>query len=287
MYAEYLFLSTNLKAKFPKFIDKATWEQLINSSIEELVDFLRNNNYGSLLEGYVGIIKILNDDLKNIRMTVKSPYLDLMLFDLMVHDVRANLLKSNIQQDFLGTFDVKYGAVYDQLKKRILDRAFRFWQDTNDLNLLNIYIDLEVVKYSQELTKNLSLPNIKKFWELRTDLYVLKIISRLQRLNINIDIFKKYGINLSSIESFHEKTSGIYQEVLKEAENVDFDFLIKKYLLNYMTMNFKNVISGPEVVIFYFYNKWWELEDLILLLESKKNNIPKAFWERRLLKTNA
>ena len=287
MYAEYLFLSTNLKAKFPKFIDKTTWEQLINSSIEEIVEFLRNNNYGSLLEGYWGIIKILNDDLKNIKMTVKSPYLDLMLFDLMVHDIRTILLKSNIQQDFLGTFDIKYGTVYDQLKKRILDRAVRFWQETNDLNLLNIYIDLEIIKYSQELAKNLDIPNIKKFWELRTDLYVLKVFSRLQRLNINTDIFKKYGINLNSIESFYEKTSELYQRILKEAESVDFDFLIKKYLLNYMTMNFKKVVSGPEVVIFYFYNKWWELEDLILILESKKNNIPKAFWERRLLKANA
>ena len=287
MYAEYLFLSTNLKAKFPKFIDKTTWEQLINSSIEEIVEFLKNNNYGSLLEGYWGIIKILNDDLKNIKMTVKSPYLDLMLFDLMVHDIRTILLKSNIQQDFLGTFDIKYGAVYDQLKKRILDRAVRFWQETNDLNLLNIYIDLEIIKYSQELAKNLDVPNIKKFWELRTDLYVLKVFSRLQRLNINTDIFKKYGINLNSIESFHEKISELYQRILKEAESIDFDFLIKKYLLNYMTMNFKKVVSGPEVVIFYFYNKWWELEDLILILESKKNNIPKAFWERRLLKANA
>jgi len=287
MYAEYLFLSTNLKAKFPKFIDKTTWEQLINSSIEEIVEFLRNNNYGSLLEGYWGIIKILNDDLKNIKMTVKSPYLDLMLFDLMVHDIRTILLKSNIQQDFLGTFDIKYGTVYDQLKKRILDRAVRFWQETNDLNLLNIYIDLEIIKYSQELAKNLDIPNIKKFWELRTDLYILKVFSRLQRLNINTDIFKKYGINLNSIESFYEKTSELYQRILKEAESVDFDFLIKKYLLNYMTMNFKKVVSGPEVVIFYFYNKWWELEDLILILESKKNNIPKAFWERRLLKANA
>ena len=287
MYAEYLFLSTNLKAKFPKFIDKTTWEQLINSSIEEIVEFLRNNNYGSLLEGYWGIIKILNDDLKNIKMTVKSPYLDLMLFDLMVHDIRTILLKSNIQQDFLGTFDIKYGTVYDQLKKKILDRAVRFWQETNDLNLLNIYIDLEIIKYSQELAKNLDIPNIKKFWELRTNLYVLKVFSRLQRLNINTDIFKKYGINLNSIESFYEKTSELYQRILKEAESVDFDFLIKKYLLNYMTMNFKKVVSGPEVVIFYFYNKWWELEDLILILESKKNNIPKAFWERRLLKANA
>ncbi|HOJ92147.1 MAG TPA: V-type ATPase subunit [Dictyoglomaceae bacterium] len=287
MYEEYLFLSTNLKAKFPKFIDKAQWEWLKNANLTDLLDWLKETSYAFISEiGYQEIVRILTEDLKLISKTVKSPYIEIMLFDLMVHDVR-NLIEGI---EISGKREVFYGLPYSpyfgDLKKEILNRLTKIWQETKDLRMLNLFVDVAALNLSKEFLEDLESEKVKNFWKLRNNLYLIKVLLRIKKINISPEILKKIDLPKTDPEELVNSLGKPYIEFLKEVENEDIDLLIKKYLFNFMRKNFKNVVSGPEVVLYYFYNKLWEMEDLLTLIESKRNKIPNQIWEKGLLKIN-
>lgn len=285
MYTEYLFLSTNLKAKFPKFLDKAQWEFLINSDINDAINFLKETIYYPLLDGYSGFLKILSDDLKIFSGTVKFPYWDLMFFEFMAHDIRNELYQINFKERTEGYFNLPYTKFYYSLKKDIIVRCLDVWQQTNDLNLLNLTFDLEILKKARDFSNVIENKRVKNFWIFKNNLFWIKVELSLERSNLSVETLKKFGIDLIYYRTYfyNEELRRRFFEELKE---FDCDFIIKKYLYNYLNTNFKHVVSGPEVVLFYFYNKIWDMEDILFILENKKAKIPKEYWERGLLKIN-
>lgn len=284
MYTEYLFLSTNLKAKFPKLLDKYQWEFLVNADINDVISFLRESIYSSLLDGFSGFLRILNDDLKIFSKTVKSPYWDLMVFEFMVHDIRNELFQISSKERAEGYFNLPYTKFYYELKKDIVAKCLNIWQQTNDLNLLNLAIDFEVLKKSKDFSVVIENKRVRDFWVFKNSLLWIKINLRLEKYNYPIETLKKFGIDVAHFSAYYNEE--LKRKVFEDVKESDCDFVIRKYLYIFLNTNFKPVISGPEVVLFYFYNKVWEMEDILFLLENKKAKIPKEYWERGLLKIN-
>lgn len=283
MYTEYLFLSTNLKAKFTKFLAKNQWEFLVNADISDIISFLKESIYSPLLDGFSGFLRILNDDLKIFSKTVKSPYWDLMVFEFMAHDVRNELFQVSSKERVEGYFNLPYGKFYHELKKDVIAKCLNIWQQTNDLNLLNLAIDLEVLKKSEDFSNIIENKKVRDFWVFKNSLLWTKVNLRLEKYNYPVETLRKFGIDVAHYRYYNEELKRKFYEDVKD---FDCDFIIRKYLYVYLNNNFKLVVSGPEVVLFYFYNKVWEMEDILFLLENKRAKVPKEYWERGLLKIN-
>jgi len=228
----------------------------------------------------------LTEDLKLLSKTVKSPYIEIMLFDLMVHDIR-NSVGVGISEKREVFYGFPYGPYFGEFRKKILKKTTKIWQETNDLQILNLFIDVEALNLSKELSQNLESEKVKSFLKLRNNLYLIKILLRSKKIKMSPELLKKMDLPKTDPQELVNSLGKPYTEFLEEAENGDdVDFLIRKYLWNFMQRNFKNVVSGPEVVLYYFYNKLWEMEDLLTLIESKRNKIPNQIWEKGILKIN-
>lgn len=285
MYTEYLFLSTNLKAKLPKLLEKHQWEVLLALDINDLINFLKDTLYAPLLEGYSGILKILGNDLQLFSKTVRTPYWDLMLFEFMIHDIRNDLFQISSKEKVEGYFDLPYKEFYKSLKKEIISKGLNIWQQIGDLDLLNLIIDLEILKHSKEFSNKIENKRIKDFWVFKNKLYWIKIDMRLEKSASQIENLRKLGLDLNFYRLYF-RDEDLQQKVAEEVKINDYDLVMRKYLYLYIEKNFKPVVSGPEVVMYYFYNKLWDMEDILFLLENKKAKIPKEYWERGLLKIN-
>lgn len=286
MYTEYLFLSTNLKAKLPKFLDRRQWEILLNADLSDAYNLLKETIYAPLLEGYSGFLKILYDDLKIMANTVKYPYWDLMLFEFMTHDVRNDLLQLSKSENLEVFFNFSYGRTYSELKNKLISKIQKAAsQQISDLGVWNLIIDFGILDTSKELFKGIENKKTRDFVILKNKLNFIKIDVRLEKIPYVTEILKRLNWDLASYRVFYGDEE-LKQRFLEDLKNYDFDMLIKKYLYSYMNKNFKNVVSGPEVVLYYFYVKMWEMEDILFLLENKKLKIPREYWERGLLRTN-
>uniref|UniRef100_A0A7V3ZI12 V-type ATP synthase subunit C n=1 Tax=Dictyoglomus thermophilum TaxID=14 RepID=A0A7V3ZI12_DICTH len=286
MYTEYLFLSTNLKAKLPKLLDKRQWEILLNADLSDAYNLLKETIYAPLLEGYSGFLKVLYDDLKIMANTVKYPYWDLVLFEFMTHDVRNELLQLSKSESLEVFFNFSYGRTYSELRNKLTSKIQKAdSQQISDLGLWNLIIDFGILATSKELFKRIENKKIRDFVLLKNKLNFIKIDVRLEKVPYVTEILKRLNWDLASYRVLYGDEE-LKQRFLEDLKNYDFDMLIKKYLYSYMNKNFKNVVSGPEVVLYYFYVKMWEMEDILFILENKKLKIPREYWERGLLRAN-
>ncbi|ACI19812.1 hypothetical protein [Dictyoglomus thermophilum] len=286
MYTEYLFLSTNLKAKLPKLLDKRQWEILLNADLSDAYNLLKETIYAPLLEGYSGFLKVLYDDLKIMANTVKYPYWDLVLFEFMTHDVRNELLQLSKSESLEVFFNFSYGRTYSELRNKLTSKIQKAdSQQISDLGLWNLIIDFGILDTSKELFKRIENKKIRDFVLLKNKLNFIKIDVRLEKVPYVTEILKRLNWDLASYRVLYGDEE-LKQRFLEDLKNYDFDMLIKKYLYSYMNKNFKNVVSGPEVVLYYFYVKMWEMEDILFILENKKLKIPREYWERGLLRAN-
>lgn len=284
MYTEYLFLSTNLKAKLPKLLDRRQWEVILSSDLSDIYSLLKETIYAPLLEGYSGFLKVLYDDLKVISNTVKYPYWDLMLFEFLTHDLRNEILQLEKEKMEIS-FNFLYGKTYKELKAKLSSKIQRISQQISDVGWLNIIIDFGILEASKDLFKDIENTKVRGFVILKNKLNFMKIETRIEKIPYALEFLRKINLDLTPYKILYEDEE-LKQKFLEDSKIYDPDILIKKYLYSYMNKNFKNVVSGPEVVFYYFYVKMWEMEDLLFLLENKKMRIPKEYWERGLLRVN-
>jgi len=158
-------------------------------------------------------------------------------------------------------------------------------QQISDLGLWNLIIDFGILDTSKELFKRIENKKIRDFVLLKNKLNFIKIDVRLEKVPYVTEILKRLNWDLASYRVLYGDEE-LKQRFLEDLKNYDFDMLIKKYLYSYMNKNFKNVVSGPEVVLYYFYVKMWEMEDILFIFENKKFKIPREYWERGLLRVN-
>ncbi|MGB9858204.1 MAG: hypothetical protein ACPLKX_08805 [Dictyoglomaceae bacterium] len=303
-YQKYLFISTNLKAKTIRFIDSSLWKWLKEAEWSDISDWLKNTVYNFLLEREdweKALWEYLNKELQDIRRSIKEEILEsLVLWDFYFHNLKSSIHQVGKEIDKEAFYPITFPKKFSYEAKSIYQRALKIWEETNDAFDVDLFLDIENILISERFLKELNNKNFYLFFTFRNKLLLLKILYRGKILRKNWEKLEKagilgvkYGINfkdlyLSPIDHWMEYFSGEYKEFLKELveNNEDMDFLFKKYIHEFLRKNFLPVVSGPEVVLYYFYNKYLEGEELVSLLKLKKTKIPNNLWEKRLLKVN-
>lgn len=286
MYEKYLFSSTNLKAKSIKLIDKAQWQWLSDASYEDCVDWLKTSWYKPIVDQSVesAFYGILLDDLKFLSKNLSEEYLKLLVWDSWFYAQRYK--REGIMGNPLADFAERMEWQFETQMLKALEQI-------RSLKESNLKIDLINLDVSFDYEKCLQSGNIRSFWNLRNQLLLVKVLLRCKTLNLFCDELGKFQV--LKVKDLLEKSfddwytlvpshiKGSLQMMLK---GKDTDLVIKLELYRYAESSFKRIVSGPEVLVYYFYQKLWELEDLITLLECKKNNVPKNIWQERMLKLN-
>ncbi|MCX7845994.1 MAG: V-type ATPase subunit [Dictyoglomaceae bacterium] len=303
-YQKYLFISTNLKAKASKFIESSYFLWLKGAEWLEIEDWLKNTPYNFLLDRKdwdKAIWEYLNKELQDIRRSVKDEIFEsLLLWDFYFHNLKTSIHqigKETYEETF---YPLSFSKKFYQESKIIYQRAIKVWEETNNIFELDLFLDLQNILISERFIDYLGNKNLYSFFKFRNKLLLIKILYRARNLKKRWDEIErsgilqvKYGINikdlyLSPTENWLGFFSGEYKNFIMDLiENKDdIDFLIKKHIYLFLKKNFSKVVSGPEVVLYYFYNKYLEGEELIFILKLKKNKVPNILWEKRVLKIN-
>lgn len=287
MYEKYLFSSTNLKAKATKFIDKAQWQWLSDASYEDCIDWLKTTWYKPIVDQPMesAFYGILLDDLKFLSKNLSEEYLKLLVWDSWFHAQRY-------KQEGLMNPLVDFAERMDwQFEAWMLKTLEQIWSSKSQES--NLKIDLLDLNVSFDYEKSIQSQNIRSFWNLRNQLLLIKVLLRCRNLSLScgelgkFQILKVKDLLEKSLDDWHNLVPPYLREPVRfMIAGKDVDLVIKLELYRYAEINFKRVVSGPEVLVYYFYQKLWELEDLITLLECKKNQVPKPIWHERMLKPN-
>lgn len=303
-YQKYLFISTNLKARTVRFIESSLWRWLKEAKWSDIFDWLKNTPYSFLLEREdwdKALWEFLNKELQDVRRSIRDEIFEaLLLWDFYFHNLKTSIHQIGKEIDKDTFYPITFPKKFSQESKLIYQKAIKVWEETNDAFDVDLFLDIENILISERFLKDLGNENLYFFFTFRNNLLLVKILYRGKILQRNWEELEKagilqikYGINfknlyLSPMEHWLDYFTGEYRKFLKELiENKeDMDFLSKKYIHEFLKKNFSPVISGPEVVLYYFYNKYLEGEELISLLRLKKNKIPNTLWEKRLLKIN-
>ncbi len=288
MYEKYLFSSTNLKAKATKFIDKAQWQWLSDASYEDCIDWLKTTWYKPIVDQPIepAFYSILLDDLKFLSKNLSEGYLKILVWDSWFHAQRykhGDLVNPLV--DFAERMEWKFEV-------QTLKALEQIWLSKPQEP--NLKVDLLNLNVSFEYEKFLKSENIKSFWNLRNQLFLIKVLLRCRNLNLSCSELGKFqSLKVKDLlekpfdDWYNLVPSHLRDPVRSMVAGKDADLVIKLELYRYAEINFKRIVSGPEVLVYYFYQKLWELEDLITLLECKKNNVPRFVWQERMMKLNA
>ncbi|HBT40063.1 MAG: hypothetical protein XD58_0271 [Thermotoga sp. 50_1627] len=287
MYERYLFSSTNLKAKATKFIDRAQWQWLADASYEDCIDWLKTTWYKPIVdqEPETAFQQMLLDELSFLSRNLEETYLKLLVWDGWFHALKY---KREGLKNPLVIFAEK---MQWQFEKEILKTLEQVWFSRTPVAELRI--DVLNLNVSFEYESALKSENIRSFWRLRNQLLLLKLILRCKTLNLPCDElnrfewFKTKDLIARPVEDWPSLVPPQLKDpLLRMIEGKDVDLVIRAELYRFAQRAFKTIVSGPEVLVYYFYHKLWEIEDLMSLLECKKNNVPKQVWQERMLKLN-
>ncbi len=303
-YQKYLFISTNLKAKISKFIDLSSFLWLKEAEWEEVGDWLKNTPYNFLLENEdwdKALWEHLNKELQNIRRNIRDKIFEsLLLWDFYFYNLKASIHQINKETDWEVLYPINFPERFYQESKFIYQRAIKIWEETNDIFEVDLFLDLQNILISESFLENLGNRNLYSFFNFRNRLLLIEILYRATNLGKRWEEIEKagilqvkYGIDFKylyslSMNQWPEFFSGKYRDFTKELieKKEDIDFLIEKFVFEFLKKNFSKVVSGPEVVLYYFYNKYLEGKELISILKLKRNKIPFNLWEKRFLKIN-
>jgi len=300
-YQEYLFISTNLKAKFDKFISPDEWKRLKDLSYEELEEWLKNSSYSFLLESedwYKSSWNVLKKDLEEVRRSVRNDEVyNILLWDFYFRNLRIQV--HSIKEERVELYPIPLTKDFNKIFKSVYDKAIELWEKTNNIFLVDLFLDLQNIIISQKFFESIANNNIKEFYRFKNNLLLIKVLYRTKRLNIQWDLLKDAGIERvkttidlrnifnSSLNLWNNYFYGIYSRFVGDLidKNEDIEYLYRSYIFEFIR-KFTSIVSGPEVVLFYFYNKYFEMDELITLFKVKRNKISKNIWEKRLLKIN-
>lgn len=303
-YQKYLFISANLKAKTSKFIDLSSFLWLKEAEWEEVVDWLKNTPYNFLLENEdwdKALWEHLNEELQNIRRSIRDETFEsLLLWDFYFYNLKASIHQIGKETDWEVLYPINFPERFYQESKFIYQRAIKIWEETNDIFEIDLFLDLQNILISERFLENLGNVNLYSFFNFRNRLLLIKILYRGINLGKRWEEIEKagilqikYGIDFKylyslSMNQWPEFFNGKYRDFTKELieKKEDIDFLIEKFVFEFLKKNFSKVVSGPEVVLYYFYNKYSEGKELISILKLKRNKIPFNLWEKRFLKIN-
>lgn len=287
MYEKYLFSSTNLKAKSTKFIDKNQWQWLADASYEDCIDWLKTSWYKSIADqrAETAFYEVLLDELRFLSKNLEEIYLKLLLWDSWFHSLRY---KKEGVKDPLVEFSEKMRWEFE---KELLKTLEQIWSSKTASTELKM--DILNLKVSFDFERSIESENIRSFWRLRNQLLLLKLLFRCKTLNLSctelseFEWLKVKDLLERDIEDWTNLVPAHLRDPLQRMiEKKDVDLVIKTELFRFIQRSFKTIVSGPEILVYYFYHKLWEMEDLLSLLECKKNNIPKQVWQERMLKLN-
>jgi len=287
MYERYLFSSTNLKAKATKFIDKAQWQWLADASLEDCIDWLKTTWYKPIVDQTpeTAFHEMLLDELSFLSRNLEETYLKLLVWDSWFHAVRYR--REGLKNPLVSFAE----KMQWQFEKELLKTLEQIWSSKTPTTELKI--DVLNLNVSFEYESSIESENIRSFWRLRNQLSLLKLLLRCKTLSMPCTELSKFEWLRTKdlIESSVEDWPTLVPPQLKDPvqrmlEGKDVDLVIKAELYDFAQRSFKRIVSGPEVLVYYFYHKLWEIEDLMSLLECKKNNVPKQVWQERMLKLN-
>lgn len=303
-YQKYLFISTNLKARTSKFIEPSSFLWLKEAEWGEIVDWLKNSPYNFLLDKNdwdIALWEHLNKELQDIKRSIRDEVFEsILLWNFYFHNLKTSIRQIGREIDKETFYPISFPKKFYQESKSIYQKAIKVWEETNDAFEVDLFLDLQNILISERFLSNLQNKNLYLFFKFRNNLLLIKILYRAKNLGKSWEEIKrpeilqiKYGINIKdlylfSIENWLEFFSGEYRDFIQELieKKEDIDYLFKKYIYRFLKNNFSKVVSGPEVVLYYFYNKYLEGEELISILKLKKNKIPNNLWEKRFLKIN-
>lgn len=287
MYEKYLFSSTNLKAKSTKFIDKAQWQWLVEASYGDCLEWLRTTWYKPIVDqpAEKAFYDLVLDELSFLSKSLEDTYLKLLVWDSWFHALRYRREGS---KNPLVDFAEKMQWPFEKDLLKNLEQISSAKLPAGELR-----IDLLNLDVSFGYEESLKSDNIRSFWRMRNELLLLKVLFRCKTLSMpcaelyKFERFKVKDLIERSLEDWPSLLPLHLREPVRSMlEGKDVDFVIKLELYKFGQRSFKTIVSGPEILVYYFYHKLWEIEDLLSLLECKKNNVPKRVWQERMLKLN-
>lgn len=232
-------------------------------------------------------------NLKTImKANILNENLDHLLFNIGEHDYMA--LKGDLETEGRVRPDLPF-AEY-------INAALDIYEETDDSQKLDMYMDQSMFRYIKELADKMDIPLINLYTQDNIDLQNLKMMGRGYRQNHRINCVEEYMIEGGNIpvEFFEDnyfedldKTIGklkkyrVYGTMEDGLDRMKEDDKLRHFndatnlYLNALAKDGQRVTYGPEVLFSYMLAKANEIKVLRIIIIGKRNGLsPKEIRER-------
>ena len=236
-------------------------------------------------------------DIHNLKMFVKSGLAETELDSSMLSPYGT--IPADI---FIKAFDPEEEISLPEPYKTFNDRALTFYEESKDIEMLDIYLDSLYFRWRHELIKksknlflinldreNLTLTNLKSF----ARIVYFKNNTSLENIFLDSGFIEKsfftehFSEGLNQIWHYLKNTpyerivKDGYSSVVKEGSFTLLEKLCENRMID-IARSTKSAIFGVEIVYSFMMAKENEIRTLRIILSGKKNNVPRKIIENRL-----
>lgn len=239
----------------------------------------------------------LKNDYNNIRTLIKSKILNKDFSYILNKNGTLDLeiLKSSINND-------NYGDLSSLMKEAVIE-SLKSYEDTNDIQKIDIIIDKYMYKHLKMIVSNMNSDFMNNYINMVIDLTNLKTTLRVKKLNKDKIFLKEVLLEEGklSIDNFIQILDSNIEDIPNKFVRTDYNVLVSESIDEYLKtkslsgleknidnyiMKFvrdaKYISFGVEPIFAYLYAREVEIKNLRIILAGKINKVNVEIIKERL-----
>ena len=325
----YLDIIPKIRVYEKRLIDNVKFNRMLDlENIDEVLKFLSETVYGENISDDINIYnyeQVLSLEFGRLFKSLKDIFDNKELINIFLKKYKYNNIKLMLKAKLLNVdlgdilFNIEdfdnefiYTAIktenYSSLPDEIGDlvkKTLKDFEENKDPQRIDILIDKIMFGELLKESKNISSDFLTKYIQILIDVFNVKTLFRIKKLNLNRALFDDVivaggNIALSNLKMiFSEPKENIlnrfsmtnmYKYIKEGLENYvnndDLNILDKElddYLMEYLK-NAKIITTGLAPIIGYINAKENEIKNIRIVLVGKINNVDSDSIKRRLRK---
>ena len=325
----YLDIIPKIRVYEKRLIDNVKFNRMLDlENIDEVFKFLSETVYGENISDDINIYnyeQVLSLEFGRLFKSLKDIFDNKELINIFLKKYKYNNIKLMLKAKLLNVdlgdilFNIEdfdnefiYTAIktenYSSLPDEIVDlvkKTLKDFEENKDPQRIDILIDKIMFGELLKESKNISSDFLTKYIQILIDVFNVKTLFRIKKLNLNRALFDDVivaggNIALSNLKMiFSEPKENIlnrfsmtnmYKYIKEGLENYvnndDLNILDKElddYLMEYLK-NAKIITTGLAPIIGYINAKENEIKNIRIVLVGKINNVDSDSIKRRLRK---